>query len=329
VQNDLRVAVLGCGSIGRRHARNLNVLGVAQVGCCDPDAAAAAALADEIGGSAHAEAPAVWAWQPHAVIVAAPNELHVPLAAEALAHGCDVFVEKPLSHSLDGVDALCEAARAAAAVTMVGCNMRFHPGPASVMRLLQAGEIGGVLSSRIQTGSYLPRWRPGTDYRASYSAAPDSGGAVLDCIHEVDLALWYHGPARLLAAAVRPAASLGLAADGLAELLLEHESGVLSSVHLNFVQRDYRRGCQVIGECGTIYWDFADGTVRVFGEDGVERRCKPQPDGWELNDMYMDELRHFLECVLTRAQSCNPLEAGAAALRIAVAARGRGQALPA
>lgn len=323
----MRVAVIGCGSIGRRHARNVQCLADAQVGCYDTAIDTATAVAAEVGGVAHAQLEDVWSWRPHVVIVAAPSDLHIALASEAIEHGCDVFVEKPLSHSLDGVDTLCAAAAEAGAVTMVGCNMRFHPGPAAVKRLLDADEVGSVLSSRLQTGSYLPRWRPGSDYRQSYSASPEAGGAVLDCIHEIDLALWYHGPARLLAAAVRPASSLGLGTDGLAELLLEHDSGVLSSVHLNFVQRDYRRGCQIIGDRGTIYWDLVEGAVRVFGEDGVERMRATQPESWDVNDMYVDELHHFLDCVRARTPTANPLAEGAAALRIAAAARRPMQAL--
>jgi predicted dehydrogenase len=322
-ESAIRVAVIGCGSIGSRHARNLRSLGV-RISCYDPVAGSAQAIASEVEGHAFDHLEGMWDWRPEAVIVAAPTQEHVPLALEALAHDCDLFVEKPLSHSLDGVEELCEEAARRGRVTLVGCNMRFHPGPAAVKRLQDAGEIGAVQSSRIQTGSYLPRWRPGSDYRESYSASGEAGGAVLDCIHEIDLALWYHGPASLLAAVVRPATVIGLATDGLAELLLEHESGVLSSVHLNFVQRDYRRCCQVIGERGTIYWDFAEGVVRVHGEDGAERLREQQPAEWDVNDMYMDEARHFLDCVRSRAATVNPLTGGVAALRIAAVARAAG-----
>ena len=143
--------------------------------------------------------------------------------------------------------------------------MRFHPGPATIKRLLGQGAIGEVIAARIQSGSFLPRWRTQQHYHGSYSASPLWGGALLDCIHEIDLALWYFGSATIAGAATLPAKSLGLETDGLAEIILEHGTGVLCSVHLNFVQRDYRRTCQVIGSEGTIYWDLADHCVEVFG----------------------------------------------------------------
>ena len=172
---------------------------------------------------------------------------------------------------------------------MVGCNMRFHPGPATVRRLLEEKALGTPLCARLQTSSFLPRWRPEQDYRKSYSASPDSGGAILDCIHEIDLADWYFGPGIVLASAILPASCLGLTTDGAAEILISHDSGVLASVHLNFMQRDYRRGCQIAGTDGTIYWDFAMRYVEVFGEDGTlsAKLCPSRKDGKSTRCIWM------------------------------------------
>ncbi|HMF14580.1 MAG TPA: Gfo/Idh/MocA family oxidoreductase, partial [Gemmataceae bacterium] len=147
-----------------------------------------------------------------------------------------------------------------------------------------------------------------------------------DCIHEIDLALWFFGTAHVAGAAFVRATSLGLRTDGLAEILLRHQSGILSSVHLNFVQRDYQRCCQVIGTRGTIYWDYGTNHIGVFGEDGSPDRAIKQPADWDANQMYVDELVHFIACVRERRPTINPLSGGAAALSIALAAREKGAA---
>jgi predicted dehydrogenase len=322
----VRVAILGCGSIGRRHSRNVVSLAHPDVCLYDMDSGRGKDLAAELSVNAAATLDDVWAWRPSVAIVATPSFLHVPLALEAARRGCDLFVEKPLGSTLKGIPELLAEARARQLVTLVGCNMRFHPGPATVKRLLEERGIGDVISARLQTGSYLPAWRPDQDYRAGYSASvARGGGALLDCIHEIDLALWYFGRARLSAAVVRPAVSLGLDADGFAELLLEHENGVVSSVHLNFVQRDYRRSCQVIGSTGTIYWDFADNSVVV--RRGEEAEAMSLPAGWQPDQMYVDEMTHFLDCVSSRRATTAPLDEGRAALEIALAARARSTAV--
>jgi predicted dehydrogenase len=240
---------------------------------------------------------------------------------EAVRRGCHLFVEKPLSHTLDGINELLAVSRKRNLTTMVACNMRFHPGPAAVKRVLDEQAIGNIIAARIQTASYLPHWRPSQDYRKSYSASVEYGGAILDCIHEIDLALWYLGSAKVLAAVSLSAKSIGLKTDGLAEIILRHKSGALCNVHLNFVQRDYRRTCQIIGSEGTIYWNFTDHAVRVFDADGKLARTIAEPQGWEINQMYIDELSHFISAVRGNSQTMNPLSVGLDALKIALVAR--------
>jgi predicted dehydrogenase len=300
-------------------------LGVGNVLAYDTADACRVGISRELGIRAVDRLEEAWDWSPNAVLVAVPTNLHIPIALEAARHGCHLFIEKPLSHTLEGVEAVCAEAEDRRLVTMVGCNMRFHPGPALVKQLLEAGTIGRVIAARIQTGSYLPRWRPDQDYRQSYSASMEWGGAILDCIHEIDLALWYLGPGELRAAVHVPAWSLDLKTEGLAEMLLRHESGAISNVHLNYVQREYRRCCQLIGCDGTIDWDFSERRVRLFGPGGETKETYPDPPGWEINHMYLEEMKHFLDALRVYGQTMNPLEGGLASLKIALAARRDGR----
>lgn len=317
----MRLATLGCGSVGRRHIRNLKVLGVEHLVAFDVSSPVCRAVAQETGAAAVSTLDEVWEFGPDAAIVACPTNLHVELALAAARHNCHLFIEKPLSYSLEGLDELNAEARRRRLVTMVGCNMRFHPGPAKVKELIDRRAVGQVIAARVQTGSYLPKWRPWQDYRQSYSASPRWGGAILDCIHEIDLALWYFGGAEVVAAAHLPASPIALETDGLAEILLRHRSGVLCSVHVNFVQRDYRRCCQVIGSEGTIYWDLGQHRVDLYGPEGDVTQSFSEPERFDTNAMYVAEMRHFLDAVEGRVDSVNPLEAGRAAVEVALAAR--------
>lgn len=317
----MSIAVLGCGSIGRRHLRNLRALGQTDLLAFDPSEEALEAARLESGARPFSTLDALWAESPEIAFVTSPSELHLSHALEAVRHGCHLFVEKPLSHSVEGLQTLVEEQERRGLHAMVGCNMRFHPGPATIKRLMADRAIGTPISARIQCGSYLPTWRPAQDYRQSYSASTEQGGAILDCIHEIDLALWFFGPARLLGAAHLPAAAIGLATDGVAELLLGHTSGLLSNVHLNFVQRDYRRTCQIIGTEGTLYWDFAQKRVDACGRDGTLSHSIAEPGGWLPNQMYLDEIAHFLERIRQDQAPMNPISDGWQALNIALAAR--------
>ncbi|TAK30024.1 MAG: Gfo/Idh/MocA family oxidoreductase [Chloroflexota bacterium] len=316
-----RIAIVGCGSIGRRHLANLHQLGYRDLLVFDPLDSVRDMARRDFGVTACDDMTEVWARDPDVSIIATPSNLHTPLAMAAASVGSHLFVEKPLAHTVDRLDSLQDLVVAKGLVTMVGCNMRFHPGPVQIKRWLDEGAIGGVIAARIKTGSYLPGWRPQQDYRQSYSASPEWGGAMLDCIHELDLAVWLLGEAELRAAVTRPATSLGLATDGLAELILEHATGALSNVHVNFVQRNYRRSIEIIGELGTLHWDFTTGRVDLYGADGSLTRSLEQPTDWQVNQMYVDELCYFMECVRTRTQTFNPIVSAARTLRVALEAR--------
>lgn len=317
----MRIAVTGCGSIGRRHLQNLKYLGCEDLIAFDPAPEARQSVEQELGIPVFKTLNDLWSQQPEVVLVAAPTNLHLEIAQEAASRGCHLFIEKPLSHSLEGVHTLEKEVQKRDLVAMVGCNMRFHPGPAAIKRMIEEKVVGRAMAARLQTGSYLPGWRPRQDYRQSYSASAVWGGAILDCIHEIDLALWYFGPATVVGAAWLPATAIDLETDGLAEILLWHQSRMLCNVHLNFIQRDYRRTCQVIGTEGTIYWNFNDHRVKVLGPDGGLIKEVPEPPGWQLKQMYVDELDHFLKAVQKLASPSNPIAGGAAALKIALAVK--------
>lgn len=316
----MRVAVLGCGSIGRRHLRNIRTLGHTDLVAFDPSSQSLDMAAGETPAHYCRSLDAVWRERPDVAVITSPPNAHAELARAAADHGCHFFVEKPLSHSLEGLDDLASEVERKHLVTMVGCNMRFHPGPKRVRALLDEGAIGGILSARIYAGSYLPGWRPGTDYRLSYSAnVSEGGGAILDFIHEIDLALWYSGDAVPVACATVPATAIGLDVEGSADLLLRHQSGALSNVHVSFIQRDYSRGCEITGTDGTLLWDFGAPVVRLYRSSAWE--TFPHAAEWTINQMYMDEMSHFLRHAQSGDETCCPLNQGLAALRLALAAK--------
>src|SRR6476646_4685737 len=116
----MRLAILGCGSIGSRHARNAVALGERDVRLFDVDVERSRALASELSLASAGTLADVWEAKPDAALIATPSFQHVALAHEAAGHDCDLFVEKPLGNSLDGVSDLLLEARDRRLVSLVG-----------------------------------------------------------------------------------------------------------------------------------------------------------------------------------------------------------------
>ncbi|HEX2226097.1 MAG TPA: Gfo/Idh/MocA family oxidoreductase [Candidatus Binatia bacterium] len=318
----LRFLVAGCGSIGKRHIKNLRALGIGEIFGCDVRPDRRAEVKAQLGIDSLESLDAAWALQPDAVVIASPTALHMPSALEAAQHRAHLFIEKPLASSWDGVERLIGLTRQNGLVSLVGCNMRFHPGLITVKRLLIEEAVGPIIAARVEAGQHLPDWHPWEDYRQTYSArAALGGGVILDAIHEIDYIRWLIGEVSGLFCLAGKLSHLEIDTEDTAALLLRFENGALGEVHLDYIQRAYSRSCQIIGEEGTIYWDYMAGQVRWYSARAKGWQCFANPAGWEANQMYLDEMRHFVDCLAGRAVPEQDVLQGARALAIALAAK--------
>src|ERR1700728_897460 len=124
-----RILVVGCGSIGRRHAKNLKTLGALQIGFCDTNAEALKKCSEEVSGSIFSDyIEALLEFKPDVVLICTPPVYHVEEALAALRAHAHVFIEKPLSHESTGIQLLIAEARRRDRNVQIGYNLRFHPG---------------------------------------------------------------------------------------------------------------------------------------------------------------------------------------------------------
>ncbi len=317
-----RFLVTGCGSIGKRHIGNLIALGEEDIRAFDIRADRREEVKSLFGIEVLDDWAAVWNACPDAAVITAPTSMHVSLARQAADHGCHLFIEKPLSHSPDGVDDLLAAVRERGLVTLVGCNMRFHPGLARVKEMIDEGAVGRILAMRVEFGQYLPDWHPQEDYRRGYSARAElGGGVILDAIHEIDYLRWMLGEIEAVACVAGKLSDLDINTEDTAAILFRCSSGAIGEVHLDYVQRTYSRTCHVIGQEGAIRWDYLTGDVTRSCGGGTDREVYHNPPGWEPNQMYLDELRHFLKCLDGEEEPCLDVSEAARVLEGALAAK--------
>jgi predicted dehydrogenase len=302
--------------------RNLLALGAGEVVAYDPRGDRRREVAERLGVTTVGTLGEAWAAGAEVALIAAPTRFHGELALEAARRGSHLFIEKPLSDRLAGVEPLLEAAGERRLVTLVGCNLRFHPGLRALKRLVEEEAVGRVVAVRAEVGHYLPDWHPWEDYRRGYSARRElGGGVILDAIHEIDYVRWLLGEVESVACFAAKLSRLDIDTEDTAALLLRFAGGAFGEIHLDYVQRPPRRGCQVIGDEGTIEWDFARGETRWYSARTGTWRTFSVPRGWEPNDMYVDELRHFLACLAGGERPALDLWEAARVLRVALAAK--------
>lgn len=318
----MRFLIVGCGSIGKRHLSNLRLLSAGEAIAYDTKPERREEVGEKYGVKAVSDFEEAMQQKPDAVLVCTPTSLHINYALTAVRRGCHVFIEKPISHIMEGVDELIDIASAKKLVTLVGCNFRFHWGLKLAKKLLDEGKIGRLLCARAEFGQYLPDWHPWEDYKKGYSANKAlGGGIILDAIHEIDYVQWMIGKVDAVSCFTGKLSSLDIDTEDMAEILLRSKDGVIANVHMDYVQRVYNRSCELIGEEGIINWSFQDNQVRLYSAKDKDWQSWAPNVPYEVNEMYVAEMEHFLRCIKREEQPILGAKEAKGELEIALAAK--------
>jgi predicted dehydrogenase len=199
--------------------------------------------------------------------------------------------------------------------------------------LVAEGALGSVLAAHAHWGEYLPNWHPWEDYRQGYAARADLGGGVIVTLtHPLDYLRFLLGEVEALWSFNGHISPLELDVEDAAEIGLKFSNGAIGSVHLNLFQRPPVHRMEIVGTGGTLRWDNADGILRferMPADFGTYSSSPPPaavetfspPEGFERNDLFLAQTRHFMDVVEGRADPLCTLEDGIQALRLAHAAK--------
>lgn len=324
---DKSFLLVGCGSIGRRHIKNLASLGAGNFILCDlseerlkdakaclPDNAKVVLLAD------YKEALTL---APDVVLVCTPSSMHQEMSLDAARLGINLFIEKPLSHSLGGVEELIATVNEKGLVAAMAMCYRFHPVFLRLKALLDDKVIGKLYHANCYGGYYLPYWHPKEDYRKEYAAQKRlGGGVVLTSIHGFDNLRWLFGEVKNMHAIVDKVGDLEMDVEDVALGTFKMESGLYIIWQTDFLRRSDEHMYVIVGEKGTLRCNVLKGLIEIF--DATSGEWKEEKVDFDVNEMYVDEMVHFLECLEGKSRPVSDLGDGYETLKLAIAIKEQG-----
>jgi predicted dehydrogenase len=316
----MRFLIAGHGSIGRRHLRNLLALGERDIVLLR-SGKSTLPPGESAGFAAESDLTRALDHRPDAVIICNPTALHLDVAIPAAEAGCHILVEKPVSHSMDRLNDLIQAAERSGARVCVGFQYRFHPGLRKAKEWIEQAALGRPVTAHAHYGDYLPAWHPWEDYRKSYSARSDlGGGVILTLSHPLDYLRWLLGEAEIVWGTSANAGGLGIETDDTADIGILFSSGVVAQVHLDYLQQPSSHTFEIVGTEATIRWDQSAGIAELDTRrnDSVERQRSPA--GFDRSAMFVAEMEHFIQVCRGEAEPLCPLSDGVASLQLALAA---------
>lgn len=312
----MKILIIGFGSIGKRHYKNLISLGYKDIAVFNPRDKAL----DNIHGVNRLrklDIKSVGDFD--AAFICSPNNFHIEQALICARAGLHLFIEKPLSHNLKGVKELENICKDKKLVTLVGYNMRFHPCLESIKKFLTAKKLGRVYSIRHELGYYLPYWRVGQDYRKNYAARKSTGGGIiLDGTHEYDLLFWLNDFNKVIENKIifNHASNLEIETEDQAAGVFLFSNKVLGVVLSDYLQKHYARKCKVIGEKGELEWDFKENIVWLKNKDAVKNLFAVK--NFDFNQTYIKEIKYFFNCVKNKKETFNSIKIAGSWLKYCV-----------
>ena len=290
--NQMKVCFAGIGSIAKRHIRNLHAV-------CDErdihlqvDAYRRRPDAVEGVNTIYNDIDVV-PDDYDAVFITNPTELHLETLKQFHNKGRHFFIEKPVV-SLAQLSSAREFKVRDNSVYYVAAPLRYN---AVIQWIKNNVDVNDVFSIRSISSSYLPDWRPGQDYRETYSAHKAMGGGVsIDLIHEWDYLTYLFGWPETVNSLIGKKSNLEIDSDDYAVYIAEYSNKV-AELHLDYFGRKTIREIQLFTKEDTIVGDIFNNKLR-FLVTGKELDFHEERDDYQKR-----ELRYFLDMIIGKTES--------------------------
>lgn len=324
--------IVGLGSIGRRHMTNLAAAHPGARFTVLRHRDAPDPLCDRLGARIVTDRDVAIAGDHDLAVVSSPSANHIDVLPGLIARATPLLVEKPIVTSAADCDVILDALAAAPpAVRVSGFNFRYLPSLAMIRALIRDGSLGRVVRASFTVGQWLGDWRPGSDYRQSYSAdAARGGGVELDLVHEIDVARWLLGDLEMRFAQGGRLSSLGLASNDVSVMVMTppavqgRRAGPIVQVSLDYVARQRLRHYEIVGDRAAVLWDIG-GKVELLTPEG-RRTLLDEPGGFDVARTYIDMIALIRQATQDGGWPAplQDLADGVASTRLALAARDMG-----
>lgn len=296
----MKILFIGLGSIGTRHAKiilknykyNLFAL-----------------RSGENKGANELGIQELYSWNevekigPDVVFITNPTSLHINTAIKCAKLRYKLFIEKPIGKGVEGLELLINQVKKNNLVTYVGYSLRFHP---VIQALKKYTQINKPIYARVVCTSFLPNWRPGTDFKKNYSAnSAMGGGVILDLSHEIDYVEYLLGDIEDIKGNFARVGKVTVDAEDCADLLVR-AVGCRTNIHIDFLSHLRQRIVQLEYRDFTIVGDIINSEILMYKNERLKQKRKLD---YYQGQEYEDQLKYFFKNLNNPLMMNNIIEA--------------------
>ncbi len=288
------ILIIGLGSIGKRHLRNLHNLGhrninvlrlfnknpleisyrkkISQIYTSDKDA---------------------FGSNPKYVIICVPTSLHRKYVAKSFEINAQILCEIPLYHNYSKYDLRFKKKFSFKNKIFVnGFNFRFHPILLKIKNIIKNNEIGKPLFSKFHFGEKINNIHTWENFKSRYEVRKELGGGVTrTSSHEIDMAYFLFGKIKSLYCDKKNLKIKDINCEDFVQINLNHLNGVNSTIILDFISNTYTRKMEIYFSKGIIEWNFNNSNINIFKNNKWYKKNYK----YDFNLTYIDEIKCLLK----------------------------------
>ena len=236
-------------------------------------------------------------WKPNYIIIASPCSFHLNQALFFAGEGIPTFIEKPIGDGNEQESSWKKLLSISKKVPiMVGYVFRHDDCLKPLQNILSKNNFGKIIEIESYCGSWLPDWRPNSNYKKSVSAQKHLGGGVLlELSHEIDLINYLFGPIEIKYASTQNTNSFDTEVEDIAFIHAECHACNFINLNLNFCTKPAERYLKIRFSNTNITWYLNNQVIKIKGMDGQENIFYKSERNQDYK--YKEQFKNFFKLV--------------------------------
>lgn len=299
----MKILQIGLGSMGKRRLRNLKALNETDIIAFELREDRRKEVEEKFGIKIYADFKDALKEKPEVFIISVPPAAHLKYQLYAAKNDIHFFTEA--SVVIDGLDEVIEVLKGKKIIGAASSTLRFHPAIKKIKQLVDQNKIGKLCTFTHHSGQYLPDWHPWEKVDDYYVSQRSTGGGREIVPYELSWITNIFGDVKSVSALVANTLDMGDHIDDVYQILLSFKSGLVAHLLIDVVSRYAYRSFRLLGEQGVIEWDWNAKRVGLFDAKTQEWEYFKEDSGAAaegynpniIEEIYIDEMRHFLNAV--------------------------------
>jgi predicted dehydrogenase len=313
---DLKILIIGLGSMGKRRIRNLMALGHEKISGFDINSARRNGAAEKYSIKTFASfEEAVNQTQANTFIISVPPDMHHVYMKYAVEHNISSFIEASVVDY--GFDEIIKLAKARGTLLCPSCTLYFHPAIKKIKEVIEKGSLGNLSNILYHSGQYLPDWHTYESVSDYYVSKKNTGGAREIVPFELSWLVKIFGFPRMVSGMYKKTINIEGAEDIDDTYNALFDFGqFMMTMTIDVVSRTATRRLTINGDKKQLHWDWDNDLIKIY--DPAINKWEEYPyetlaaeSGYNKNiteQMYLDEIQCFLNAISGNSLFVNSLE---------------------